>query len=460
MISLRQLLEQIDLPQPENTEDGFDAEVNDTSAELDNGTITLETYIDKLTQHLNATNSNKLALISPKKEYAHLGSIQDQITSFFDQSSDSVKSQLYNQIGTITAKADDVDAMNSQIKTNIYLTNPGLTNIGIGVDHAGAGEFSFVVAHSRATWAGKTATGDAELDGFIIDVKDEKKISKKVPGVDIPNKTKYKLFFDNTKFLELQKKVELMLKFIRAYDSYSTRMNIFDNQKTTSEFLNVRNYFIKLFSGDYSYTDWLRQMQRLNRENGITLSIDDSDTSKQRNQRLLIIAQKGGHDTLKFQCFLNKLSNFINRNYENINDSTVYGKTLKSVANDKIFEPNWFIHTLQDSIKLDDLEYLDNLTYDYILIASKAGDPPMYFRSQKQDSVVVSLYAKRGINVAGPFGPNDKKQTGPDALIMNFNDYLDTITYNDLSGVDPCNFDKASGANKAKAVQYLVRNNK
>jgi hypothetical protein len=56
-------------------------------------------------------------------------------------------------------------------------------------------------------------------------------------------------YWDNQWHLdfELQKKVELMLKFIRAYDSYSTRMNIFDNKKTTSEFLNVRNYFIKLF---------------------------------------------------------------------------------------------------------------------------------------------------------------------------------------------------------------------
>jgi hypothetical protein len=457
MISLRQLLEQLDINAP------------DAPNELDNSSSapSVGEYIQKADSYM-----------SGKGNESDWYQLRQHLATYYDKiADDSLKQRMFNELGNVTADPTDVNAMNSQIGTNIYLTDVELNNLGRvgGIttkqpyniplvnktgQNPGAGELSFQLAHPNIIWVGKNHPGDAVYKAgdqeYVIDVKDDRKISPEVPGVDIVNKTKYKLFFDNTKFLELQKKVEIMLKFIRAYDSHSTRMNIFNTEDAVSDFDNVRDYFIKLFSGQYSYVDWLRQMQRINREHGIGFTVEDSDMQLQRKQRLLIIAQKGGSDTIKFQCFLNKLRNFVAKHHDSINYNSIYGNAFKYVITDEIFEPNWFIRTLQDSVKLNDDNYLDNLSYDYILVASKIGGKPMYFSSKKENATVVSLYAKRKIN----FADSSKTQGNPDALIMNFNDYLDTITYNNLNGVDPCKYDTASKVKKAKVVRHLARNNK
>jgi hypothetical protein len=454
MISLRQLLEQIDLPQPENTEDGFDANVNDTSAELDNGTITLETYIDKLTQHFNSTsNTSQLN-----------NQIILQVSNYFNKSTESIKQRLYNDIGSINAAVTDVDTMNTQLQKNIYLTDPELVKAGMD-SQIGAGEFSFIAAYTNALWAGldqkgnfstaRTATGDAIIthEGirYIIDVKDEKKIGG-APGVDIGNKSDKdaKLFFDNTKFLELQKKVEMMLRFLRMYDNHRETINLFSNNNVANIFDDLRNSFIDtMYNGDYTYEQWLRKMQTMNRENGI--KILDNSPELQRMRHLLVIAEKGATKTLEFQCFLNKLKTFINKYSNDIND-TKLGVFLKKIIYDEVFQPYWFIHALQAAVKIGD-GYTKNMKYDYVLIADKTGKrPPYYFSFSKEDGFPVSLYARRGMSDIGG---------GPDALIMNVNkyvdDYIDVITFNDLSEIDPCDYlDKKLSTNqRVKIISML-----
>jgi hypothetical protein len=479
MISLKRLIEQPDLPEPETTEDGFDKDVTDTAKELDKDSNSPS--VDEYMQKVNA-------YMSKKGNGADWVQLQPHLAMYYDKiADDSVKQRMYNDIGTVTANATDVDAMNSQIASNIYLTTGELNNLGRqggittkapynlpmvnpnkesgegGGKNPGAGELSFQLAHNGIIWVGRNYSGDAVYkDGdkeYVIDVKDDRKISPEVPGVDIANKTKYKLFFDNTKFLELQKKVELMLKFIRAYNNYANRMDIFKDKDAEKAFLQIKNELMSLFGKQENYEFWLKQMQRLNRENGITISLGDTDTDLRRNQHLLALAQKGGSDTLKFQCFLNNLGKFVATYQDSINDNT-YGTALKRVILDEIFTPNWFIQTLQDSVNLGNNEYLENLTYDYILVASKTGGKPMYFRSKKDDALVISLYAKRKNDFLTPDKDGKISKGGPDSLIMNFDKYLDTVTYDNLSNIDACAYKRAARVKKAKAVQHLVRNNK
>lgn len=436
MISMTSLLEQM--------EDELDSTPN-----IPNNTNNdVNAYMQKVDSYMSSKgNPSDWKQLKP-----HLALYYDKIAD------ESTKRRMYNEIGNVTADPTDVDAMNSQIVSNIYLNNGELNNLGrkhsittkppynlplvnAAGKNPGAGELSFQLAHPNIIWVGQNYPGDAVYkDGdkeYVIDVKDETKLGDSSSGIDMGNLNKggLKILYDGTQLMKLQKASVIFMRFVfRIMGNVSRLDNTFTTPEAKQQFLNLAKEMRKTLDGDkYTAEDRIDAFSKYAKKPANDLY----ELSKH-----LVIAQTALEHTLNTQCLINKLKNFLDKFSNQINPNTPDGMLLLKTKNNEILQPWWLVKTFQSIINITDpnVPTSDEIKYDYVLAVNKeSGTRPYYFQSSRDDVFITSF-----------FNPTAYDKPGKTSIRVNYFTYLEQradelgLELSDIldfsaDDVDPCN---------------------